>query len=76
MKHKTIGTVKKTIKIWLPDDMEEDGGIWVNATVHDVTVTYENIVIEENSKDVDIENTLASFIGYKIETINETNQSL
>ena len=73
MKHKTIGQVKKTIKIWLPDDMEEGGGIWVIATVHDVTVTYENIVIEENSKDVDIENTLASFIGYKIETINETD---
>lgn len=76
MEHKTIGPVKKTIKIWLPDEMEKDGGIWVNATVHDVTITYENILIEENSKEVDIENTLAYFVGYKIEIINETNQPI
>lgn len=75
MEHKIVGPVKKTIRIWLPDEMEKEGGIWVNATVHDVFVNYENIIIEENSKDVDIENTLTSFDGYKIETINETHQS-
>jgi len=75
MEHKIVGPVKKTIRIWLPDEMEKEGGIWINATVHDVLVNYENIIIEENSKDVDIENTLTSFDGYKIETINETHQS-
>ena len=76
MKQTIIGPVKKSIRIWLPDEMEKDGGVWVNATVHDVLVNYENIIIEENSNDVDIENTLSSFEDYKIETINETHQSL
>lgn len=75
MEHKIIGPVKKSIRIWLPDEMEKEGGVWVNATVHDVLVNYENIIIEENSNDIDIENTLSSFEDYKIETINETHQS-
>ena len=69
MEYDIIGPVKRKIRIWLPDEMEKDGGIWVNATVHDVTITYNDIIIEENSKQIDIENTLSSFDGYKIEDI-------
>ena len=73
MKQTIIGPVKKSIRIWLPDEMEKDGGVWINATVHNVSVNYEDIIIEKNSKEIDIENTLSSFEGYKIETINETD---
>lgn len=69
MENKGISPAKKKIRIWLPDTMEENGGIWVNATVHNVTVVYKDIIIEEGQKDIDLENTLDSFKGYKIEEI-------
>jgi hypothetical protein len=63
-----IGPPKKQVRIWLPDSVNEHGGIWVNCTVHDVTSTIENVIIEEGQS-VDIENTLESFDGYLIEEI-------
>lgn len=63
-----IGPPKKQVRIWLPDSVHQDGGIWVNCTVHDVTSTIMNVIIEEGQP-VDIENTLESFDGYLIEEI-------
>lgn len=69
MENKEISPAKKKIRIWLPDAIEKDGGVWVNATVHNVRVYYDDIIIEEGQKKIDIENTLSSFKGYKIEEL-------
>ena len=69
MENIEISPAKKKIRIWLPDKIEKDGGVWVNATVHNVIVYYEDIIIEEGQKEIDIENTLSSFKGYKIEEL-------
>ena len=69
MENIEISPAKKKIRIWLPDDMEKDGGIWVNATVHNVNVYYQDIIIEEGQKEIDLENTFSSFKGYKIEEL-------
>ena len=69
MENIEISPEKKKIRIWLPDTVEKDGGVWVNATVHNVRVNYKDIIIEEGQKEIDIENTLSSFKGYKIEEL-------
>lgn len=51
---------KQKVRIWLVDNVEPEGGFWINAKICDVIVKHENIIVEEGFA-VDLGNTLDSF---------------
>jgi hypothetical protein len=64
------------IKIWCEDSVEPKGGYWSTGIIKKVVIE-KLIYVEDGSKKIDLESTIESFEGYKIEKLwtTDTNTS-
>jgi hypothetical protein len=56
------------IRIWCVDTVEPEGGFWSEGTIQKVVIE-KLIYVEDGSKEIDLQSTIESFEGYKIEKI-------